>query len=491
MNARIEPASGRSRPNIFEADLWIGGKSVKPESSRYFEDLNPETDEIYALAADGTTGDVDRAVVAADAAFRKNKSRLAREREAWLFRAAEILERRKSEIIDILIDEVGSPLFKAEFEFQIAVNSLRAAAGVPRRVTGKTIPSDRPGALSLTVREPVGVVAGITPFNVPLLKTAKQGGMALACGNAFVLMPSEHAPRVSLFMAEIFAEVGLPDGLFNVVLGNPFQIGDALTSHPLVKSVTFCGSWRIGKHVAELAARDLKPVVLELGGKSPMIVFDDADIDAAVQASVAGIFFFQGQACMGASRMVVQRNIAEAFTAKICAVAGALKMGDLRDMETVVGPIISTRQRQRVRHHIEDAVGKGAHCAAGGEWRSNRCEPTVLSGVTPEMTVYREETFGPVTAVYAFDDTEQAIRIANDTDYGLSGAVFTRDIDKALTVARNVETGMIHVNAASIQDEPHVPFGGRGRSGLGREGTDTDLDAMTEWKWITVQLPAG
>ncbi|WP_354693751.1 aldehyde dehydrogenase family protein [Elongatibacter sediminis] len=473
---------------VKQSELWIGGEHVPPSSGEYFDDLNPDDDSVYSRVASATAEDMENALRVARDAFEHNRDRLASEREAWLSKAAELVERDRQDYLDILTDEVGSPRFKAEFEVNYCISGLRAAAGVPRQLTGEVIPSDMPGVFSMAVREPVGVIAGISPFNVPLLKVTKQGAMPIATGNATVHLPSEFASQVALRFARTLHEAGVPGGLFNVVTGNPFEIGDVLTSHPLVDSISFCGSPRIGKHVAEIAARDLKPLTLELGGKSPMVVLDDADIDEAVQAAHLSIFFFQGQACMGASRIFLQRGIADEFIGKFTAAAENSKMDDLRDMDTSIGPIISERQRERVRRHIEDARARGAEVLTGGDWRGNRCEPTILRGVAEGMEVFRDETFGPVTSIYTFDDIDEAMRMANDTEYGLSFAIFTRDIDTALRLARRAESGMVHINRATIQDEPHVPFGGVGLSGFGREGTSADLDVMTEWKWITIRM---
>lgn len=473
---------------VKQSELWIGGEHVAPSSGKYFDDLNPLDDSLYSRAAEATAADMDKAIQVAHEAFLANKHLLARDREVWFMNAASLVERDFKEYVDILIDEVGSPLGKAEFEVAYCISALRAAAGVPRRLRGEVIPSDNPGVFSMAIREPVGVVAAISPFNVPLLKVTKQGAMPLACGNATVQLPSEFSPQVSLRFARTLAEAGVPAGLFNVVTGNPFAIGDVLTTHKLVKSISFCGSPRVGTHVAELAAKDLKPITLELGGKSPVIVLDDADLDEAVQAAAMGTFFFQGQACMASSRIYLQRGIAEAFTKKLVAAAGQAGMGDLRNIETAVGPIISERQRERVRRHITDAKNKGVEVLAGGEWEGNRCQPTIFSGVTEEMEVCREETFGPVTSLYVFDTVDEALRLANDTVYGLSFSIFTRDIDTALYIAHRAESGAVHINRPTIQDEPCPPFGGQGLSGFGREGTEADLDILTEWKWITIRM---
>jgi len=474
--------------DIKRSELWIGGEHVAPSSGKYLDDLNPLDDSLYSRVAEATAADMDKAVQVAHEAFLANKHLLAKDREVWFMNAASLVERDFQEYVDILIDEVGSPVGKAEFEVAYCISALRAAAGVPRSLRGDVIPSDYPGVFSMAIREPVGVVAAISPFNVPLLKVSKQGAMPLACGNAVVLMPSEFSAQVSIRFAQTLHEAGVPAGLFNVVTGNPFEIGDVLASHKKVKSITFCGSPRVGTHVAELAAKDLKPITLELGGKSPLIVLDDADLDEAVEAAAMGTFFFQGQACMASSRIYLQRGIADEFTDKFVAAAAQAGMGDLRSMETFVGPIISERQRERVRRHINDAKSKGVTVLAGGEWEGNRCQPTVLSGVTEEMEVCRDETFGPVTSLYVFDTVDEVMERANDTVYGLSFSIYTRDIDTALDMAHRAESGAVHINRPTIQDEPCPPFGGQGLSGFGREGTEADLDILTQWKWITIRM---
>lgn len=472
-------------------DHWIGGRLVKPGSGAYFDDLNPVDDSRYARVAAGNGDDVDRAVETAHEAFLRYRDVTAAVREGWMAKAAEIMERDAVLFQDVLVDEIGSPIAKAGFETRFAVSFLRAATGVPRRVRGETIPSDTPGRFSMSLRQPVGVVAGITPFNVPLIKGIKQSAMALATGNAFVLLPSEAAPRVADLLATLWREAGVPDGLFNVVYGNGAEIGDILTGHPKVASITFTGSSRVGKHIAGIAAEGLKKYTLELGGKSPLIVCADADLEKAVGAALFSIFMYQGQVCMGASRIYVERPIFEAFSQAFAAAAAKARIGELREPGTMLGPIISERQRERVRRHIDDARIKGAEVLAGAEWSGNSCAATVLSGVTSDMTVFAEETFGPVTSLYPFDTLKEAIDLANETEYGLSASIFTRDLDKALHFAQRAEAGMVHVNAPTLHDEPHVPFGGTKASGFGREGTEADLEIMTEWKWVTIQSGAA
>ena len=470
---------------------WIDGSMSPSDSKLHLDDLNPDDDSVYARLAAGTTSDIDRAVQTAQAAFPEYSKLLASEREAILSRAAGLVEQHRDEFVEILIDEVGSPIGKAQFEVAYGIGCLRAAAGVPRQVRGDTIPPDSPGRLSISVRQPLGVIASITPFNVPFLKHTKLSSTPLATGNTVVMLASEFASVTALRLAEIYKQAGLPDGAFNVVTGLGADIGDSLTTHPLVKAVMFTGSSRIGQHIAELCAKNRKRVILELGGKSPLIVLKDADIDAAVQGAAFGSFFYQGQACMASSRIYVEREVYDEFLDKFKGTAKNLGMGDLRDGDTWLGPIISDRQRNRVRTHIEDATAKGANIETGGAWTGNRCEPTILTGVEEGMTVCREETFGPVTSVYPIDSPEEALEKANDTNMGLSAAIYTKDIDKALTLAQSIESGMVHINAPTVADEPHVPFGGVGDSGMGREGTDIDIDTLTEWKWITAQLPMG
>lgn len=466
---------------------WIGGTGVGPASGTYFEDFNPVDDSVYSRAPAGNAEDVARAVEEAHRAFLANRDTPAAVREGWLVKAAEIMERDAAAFADVLIDEIGSPVAKAGFETRFAIGFLRAASGVPRRVRGETIPSDTPGRFSMSLRQPVGVVAGITPFNVPLIKGIKQSAMALATGNAFVLLPSESAPMVAHLLAGLWQQAGVPDGLFNVVYGNGAEIGDVLTGHPKVSAITFTGSSRVGKHIAQIAAADLKKYTLELGGKSPLVVCADADLAKAVGAALFSIFMYQGQVCMGASRIYVERPVFDQFAEAFAAATRSAKGGDLREPTTMLGPIISQRQRDRVKSHIEDACSKGAEILAGGNWAGNRCEATVLRGVTSEMTVFAEETFGPVTSLYPFDTMEEVLELANDTEYGLSASIFTQDIDKALRFAERAEAGMVHINAPTLHDEPHVPFGGIKASGFGREGTEADLETMTEWKWVTIQ----
>lgn len=466
---------------------WINNQSEPAVEGGVMDVLNPIDDSLFAQVAEGTPADVDKAVKAAHEAFQSYRETTPIQREAWLGKAAELLEKHRDEFVDLLIDEGGSAFRKTQFETAKGISFVRAAIGMVRQVSGKTLPTDFPPRVSMSWRSPRGVIAIVTPFNVPFIKACRLAANALATGCTAVLLPSEEHPVLSLRFAEIMAEAGFPPGALNVVAGNGYSIGDSLTGHPLVSAVTFTGSTVVGKHIQKLCAEKNRPVTLELGGKNPLVIMDDADLEKAIQGAVAGGFLHQGQACIGSSRVYVQKGIYPKFVEAYTKVVSNLSMGELRDPETVVGPIISNRQRERIRRHIEDARSKGAEVATGGEWDGNRCAPTVLLGVNDSMDIFREETFGPVVCIYEFEDFDEVMNRVNDTNYGLSSAIFTSNLQCALDYARRIEAGMVHINGASVSDEAHVPFGGIGDSGFGREGTEEDIHAFTELKWVTMQ----
>ena len=467
---------------------FIGGEWVDAGTGETFEDYNPLDDSIYALAAKGSGDDIRKAIAAARGAFPAFKSTTPTERERMLLRVAEIMEERQPELIDCLIDEIGSPVGKAMFEFNKGLAMVRAAAGMCRNVRGETIPSDRPGTFSMSIREPLGVVAIITPFNVPLIKNTRLVANALAVGNTVVHLPSEMAPHLSVLMADILHQAGFPPGAYNVVTGNGAEIGDDLTGNTDVDFVSFTGSSVVGQHIAEICAKNKTKNTLELGGKSPTVVLADADLEKTMPLAARSIFMFGGQLCIGSSRFYVERPIYDEFVKRFAMIASKVSMGELRDPNTVIAPIISERQRNRVKDHIENAKAKGATVVAGGDFEGNRCQATILTDVTEEMAVCRTETFGPVTSIYPIDSYEEGLEKANDTVFGLSSAIFTQDINKAMHFAQNVGAGMCHINGPTVHDEAHVPFGGNGESGMGREGADADIEAMTELKWVTIQL---
>lgn len=468
--------------------LFIDGQWVRSSVNAVVDDFNPSTGKLYARLQQAGAEEVERAIAAAYRAKDSWGASLVAEREGVLFRAADILAAQVDEIRDVLIDESGSTFGKSMFEVGYVIDLLRSAAGDVRHVFGETMPVSQPGQLSMTVRRPLGVIAGIAPFNAPFLLAMKKVALALAAGNTFILKPSEETPITGLKIAEIFEAANLPAGVLNVIPGPGPEVGAKLVSDPRIRMITFTGSTKTGHHLAVEAARHQKKFTLEMGGKSPLIVLRDADIDYAVKAAAFGIFFHQGQVCMANSKIIVEAPLyaefCEAFTKK----AEACKVGDPHEPDTVIGPLIRRTQCGFIDGHVEDAKQKGATLLTGGTHKEQFYRPTVLAGVTDDMRIYHEESFGPIVSIIRAEDAEDALRIANDTSYGLSSAVITNDLQKAFNISMRLEAGMVHINDCTVADEPHVPFGGVKNSGIGREGGRYSMDEMTELKWITVQM---
>lgn len=471
-----------------EYKLFIDGEWVESSSNTLADDINPATGELFARVHQASAADLERAIAAAYRARESWGNTLANQREAILLRAADILEKRIPEVADVLMDEAGSTFGKAMFEASFVVNLLRSAAGECRRIVGETMPSDSPGVFSMSVRRPLGVIAGIAPFNFPFLLATKKVALALAAGNTFVLKPASYTAVTGLLIAEIFEAAGLPKGVLNVVPVSGAVLGNTFVVDPRIRMITFTGSTEVGKQLAAEAGRYLKRITLELGGKSPLIVLKDADLDYAVRAAAFGIFMHQGQVCMANSRLIVEAPVFDAFCDKLATKVKSLKMGDPRDPHTVIGPLIDRKQCGVLDLHVNDAVAKGAKLLAGGKSEGAFYQPTVLAGVTREMIVFREESFGPAVSVIRAADSEDALQLANDSCYGLSAGLITNDLQKAFDLSLRLESGMVHINDSSIMDEPHVPFGGVKDSGFGREGGHYSMDEMTELKWVTVQL---
>jgi aldehyde dehydrogenase (NAD+) len=475
----------QARPKEFQ--LFIGGEWVAGGAG-IGDDLNPADGSVFARVHRASLEDLDRAIAAAYAARTAWGATLAHEREAILLAASDALAARLRDVVDVLIDETGSVFGKAMFEASFVVGLLRSAAGECRRICGETMPSDSPGLFSLTVRRPLGVVGGIAPFNFPFLLAAKKVALALAAGNTFVLKPSPHTPVTGLLLGEIFEAAGLPKGVLNVVTGDGAALGHALCVDPRVRAITFTGSTAVGKQIAAACAPHLKRVTLELGGKNPLVVLADADLEYAAAAAAFGAFLHQGQVCMANSRLIVEAPVFDAFCAKLADKVATYHVGAPRDPHSVIGPLIAPTQCDVVQRHVEDAVAHGATLLCGGTFEGAFFRPTILAGVTAEMLVYREESFGPVVSVIRAADSEDALRIANDTSFGLSAGLITNDLQKAMDLSLRLESGMVHINDSSCYDEPHAPFGGTNDSGLGREGGRWSMDEMTETKWITLQL---
>jgi aldehyde dehydrogenase (NAD+) len=467
---------------------FINGASVEAGESELTPVTNPANGRPFAKILMGSPQHMSDAIGAAHAVKDLWGNTPPAERELILMRAADVLESQRAEVVGLLIEEAGSTFGKAQFEVSFTVNMLRSASGEARRIFGNVMPSDIPGMMSFAIRRPLGVVAGISPFNFPLVLSTKKVCMALAAGNTLVLKPSEETSLVGLKIGEIFHQAGVPAGVFNVVPGDGPSLGEVLVKDPRVRLISFTGSTAVGRGLAVECARYGKRIVLEMGGKSPLIVLADADVGYAVDSACFGMFIHQGQICMAGSRIIVEAPVYEAFLERFAAKVRTLKMGDPREPDTVIGPLIRSSQCGFIRSRIEAAEAAGARVLCGGTFEGNFFAPTVLADVRPGMAVFHDELFGPVASVIRAEDAGDALRLANDTRYGLSAAVFTNDLQLAMKFALELESGMVHVNGPTVHDEPHVPFGGVKDSGMGREGGRWSMEEMTEWKWITIQL---
>jgi vanillin dehydrogenase len=467
---------------------YIDGSPVSIPSDAATQVINPATQKPFASVFLADVALMRRAIDAADKAKASWGKSLAAERELILQRAAEVLEGMRQEVVDILIGETGSTFGKSQFEVSFTVNMLRAVAGEARRINGDVIPSDVPGLMSFAIRQPLGVVAGIAPFNFPLILATKKVCLALAAGNTFVLKPSEETSLLGLKIAEVFDRAGLPKGVLNVVPGDGRTLGAVLTSDPRVRLISFTGSTKVGRLIATECAKSGKKIVLELGGKSPLVILKDADLDYAVSTACFGIFIHQGQICMAGSRIIVEAPIYDQFLDHFVAKVKTLQVGDPRDPHTVIGPLIRSSQCQLIDGKVKQAVSEGAHVLSGGTFEGNFYQPTVVADVTPQMSVFRDELFGPVAAVIKASDADHALQLANDTAYGLSSAVLTNDLQLAMRFVLELEAGMVHINGPTVHDEVTVPFGGVKDSGTGREGGRWSMNELTETKWVTIQM---
>jgi len=469
--------------------LMIGDREVFAADGRTFDRIDPFTGNVATRAAAASIGDAIAAADAAAAAFPAWSALGPSERRAMLLKAADLLDARGAEFSELMTAECGAIGPWGHFNSHFAASLMREAAAMTTQVAGEVIPSDKPNSFAMAIRQPVGVVLGIAPWNAPVILGVRAIAMPLACGNTVVLKASEMCPATHTLIGTIMREAGLPHGVVNVVTNAPTDAGkvvETLIAHPAVRRINFTGSTKVGHIIAETAARYLKPVLLELGGKAPMVILDDADIDEAVKAAAFGCFANMGQICMSTERLIVDEKIADAFVEKFAAKAKSLPHGDPRG-HVVLGSLVTREAAVRNKELLDDAIQKGAKLAAGGAFNGSVVSATVVDHVTPAMRIYTEESFGPVKPVIRVKDVEEAIRIANDTEYGLSAAVFGKDVARALGVAKRIQSGICHINAPTVHDEGQMPFGGTKASGYGRFGGKAAIDEFTELRWITIQ----
>ena len=484
-----------TRTHIKPGKLFINGEWVG--AAKTFDTINPATGEVLTQVAEASAVDVDGAVAAARAAFEKTgkgswRSMSASERGRLLWKLADLVERSIEELAELETLDNGKPIFESRYvDMPMVIDVFRYYAGWATKIHGQTVNTFE-GAFTYTLREPVGVVGAIVAWNFPLLLASWKLGPALACGNTVVLKPAEQTPLTALRLGELAAEAGFPAGVLNVITGGP-ETGKALVGHPAVDKIAFTGSTVVGKEIMRSAADTLKRVTLELGGKSPNIVFADSDIDSAVKGAINGIFYGKGEVCCAGSRLFVERKVQDEFLGKLVERTKKLKPGDPLDPKTRLGAIVSQQQMQQILGYIEAGKSEGAQLITGGKratvGNSNGffIEPTIFGGVKNDMTIAREEIFGPVLATLTFDDVDQVAELANQNPYGLAAAIWTRDIKRAHALSRRLRAGTVWINTFGLMDAS-LPFGGYKQSGFGRDLGAQALESYTEVKTVWLSL---
>lgn len=463
-------------------------------SENHFHRINPVTGEIASTARAFKAADAADAADQANSAFTSWSQTGPNTRRKLLLKAAQIMLEKKQAFITAMQEETGATAGWAGFNVSLAADMIIEAASLTTQIKGEIIPSDKPGCLAMSVREPVGLCLGIAPWNAPIILGVRAVATALACGNVVILKASEKCPETHRLIGECFSEAGFPQGVVSVVTNAPEDAADvvnALIDHPAVQRINFTGSTAIGKAIAVRAAAHLKPVLLELGGKAPLIVLDDADIDEAVAAAAFGAFFNQGQICMSTERIILVDTIAEAFVEKFRAKAASLVAGDPATGAAPLGAVIGEETAHKLEALIADAVARGATVISGGNAKGVLIDATAIDKVTDQMRLYSEESFGPIVAIIRARNEDHAIALANDSEYGLSASVFTRDGARGLRVARQIKSGICHVNGPTVHDEAQMPFGGVKASGYGRFGGQAGVSEFTQLRWITVETEAG
>jgi len=470
-------------------ELLIDAKDVKSSDGNTFERIDPVTKQIATRAAAATIADVQTVLESSQTAFKSWSKTGPTQRRTLLLKAADIMDSYVDQFTACMITETGSTGPWAAFNVSLSSAILREAAAMTTQIGGSIIPSNKPGTLAMGVNKPKGVCVGIAPWNAPVILGTRAVATAIACGNTVILKASELCPATHRLIGKVFQDAGFPAGVLNIITNAPEDapaIVKALIDSNAVKHINFTGSTQVGRIIAKLAAENLKPALLELGGKAPLIVLDDADIDGAVNAAIFGAFMNQGQICMSTERLIVDEKIADQFCAKLAARAALLPAGNPRD-QVVLGSLVSDSAAQKMDQLIADAKAKGGIVIAGGGRDGTIVEATLIDHVNPQMRIYHEESFGPVKSIIRVKDQAEAISIANDSQYGLSSAVFTRDIQRGMQVAEQIESGICHINGPTLADEPQMPFGGVKDSGYGRFGGTAAIAEFTDLRWVTIE----
>lgn len=471
--------------------LIIDNKKLDASSGKTYKRVDPLNGKTITIGAACTMEDAQRVVESSQRAFQTWSKTGPTERRRILLAAADTLEAKMEEICTAMAEEIGASQLWAQFNVGASANLIREAAGLTTQIKGETIPTDKPGTVSMTLRQPVGTVLSIVPWNGPVILGARAIAYPLACGNTVIFKGSESSPRTHALLTEAFLEAGLPAGVLNFLVTAPEDaaaVTEVLIGHESVRRVNFTGSTHVGRMIAQTSAKYLKRCLLELGGKAPFVVLDDADIEGAVNAAIFGAFLYQGQICMSTERFVVDEAIADAFVSRFAARVRELAIGiPTENDRCVIGPMIGQGSVQRINQLIEDAQGKGAKIIVGGLAANALMGPTLVDHVTRNMSIYDEETFGPVTTIVRVKGAEEALQIANDTAYGLSSSIFSRDVTKALDLASRLDAGCVHINGATVQNEPQAPYGGMKNSGYGRFDGSAVIEEFTEVKWVTVE----
>ncbi|MET0872333.1 MAG: aldehyde dehydrogenase [Paeniglutamicibacter terrestris] len=469
--------------------LRINGEAVEPAAGRYFEKTRRLTGELVATVAAAGADDARLAVDAAHAAAQQWADTAPAQRRKILEKASELITERSHDIAVTMGLEMGAAAAWCHFNAILAANMLKEAAAQVYSSVGQVIPSDVPGLTAMAVREPVGVVVGIAPWNAPMILGVRAIAMPLALGNTVVLKASEETPATHAAIIECLIDAGIPAGVANLVTNAPEdgpEVVDALVTHKDVRVINFTGSTKVGRIIAEKAGKHLKRTVMELGGKAPFVVLKDADLEAAAAAASFGAFMNQGQICMSTERIIVEREVAEEFATLLTERASKLVVGDPQDPSSQLGPLVHQAAVDHVAGLVKDAVACGAKVLTGGEANGLYYPATVILGLNKESRLYTEESFGPLAPIIVVDSVEEAIEVANDSEYGLSAALFTRDVSLGMQIARRIHTGILHINGATVHDEAQMPFGGVKSSGYGRFGSTASLEEFTELRWITI-----